>query len=165
MRFDRTHQAREFDIVSLVDMVLLLLTFGLVASAIIMGGGQVPSDEKGGGNLNIKVFRIVPDIPQSTIVFGSSASGTIDSATFAPDLVLSVIEDEKWESQPAVRLLQNKIKAFYESGGGVTDSVLVEVDPRTIFRIVGAIMSECGLYGGDSTIPAVRVAVTGKEGS
>lgn len=153
MRTKRSTGPPEFDIVSLVDMVFLLLIFGLVVTSLEMGyqASPVMAASKG---LSIRIQRLEPDAAISAaIVDDGSRQDTLPP--FPVDSLLKRMTDgEFWATAPA-RILSTRISEFVPRLAATGDTLLVEIEPHTVFRLVGFILTECSGHG--DSLQAIRV--------
>ena len=120
MAFKRAPISRVFDIIGLIDIIFLLLIFGMIVSGIIIGAGRGEEEEEYPETLTVKVSRIEsPEgIDQSHVDILYPVDGHVLTygKDFPPDdQLLRDIRDDIHESGEAFTLIREKLKfgTFY----------------------------------------------------
>ena len=149
--------AKEFDIVTLVDVVFLMLIFGLVVAAIEISGGGIPGQGTEPQTLHL-TFKRLPAHPEhpDRIAVIAARLGIEKTAFFPPDELLISMFPQDWENEEAVRLIRDEIEEYHEECDARSNPIIVEASDDTPFRIVGFILRECSRYG--DAFPKLRMA-------
>jgi hypothetical protein len=142
------------EIISLIDIVFLLLIFGLVLSAFSRYKSVSEDEREEAGtpkSLAIHVYREAtgeltsPNLVKIIYPHG----GPVYSGRFPPDSILLRLGDTAFAALPASRLIATHLREYtYEYlSDADTSSLVNRIDVRvaddTIFRIVGYIMGQC----------------------
>jgi len=164
MAFRRRRGGKELEIISLIDIVFLLIIFGIIAS-VLAGAGQ-DSDNTPTSTFKITLQREAerPDVHRQpglvVTILNSDEQGTVYTDILPPDNELLAMSQAAFENQPACALLRSRISYFAENMalGTKISSEHVEViaGSDTKFRVIGFILRECAAY--KDLIPWVRVA-------
>lgn len=155
MRFRRIKSAKELEIVSLIDVVFLLIIFGLVMS-VYVSSGRDPGLEPP-KTLRIELWRMSETDDQgktetwTAARFVSAANSLIgDTVRFPSDEFLGrgALNDLEFERLDASRFIREQIDAYGASFAkqdldDLTRSIYVVISPDTRLRIVNFIATEC----------------------
>ena len=164
MAFRRRRDAKELEIVSLIDIVFLLIIFGIIAS-VMAGAGQ---DQEPGLPSTFKItLQREPARPDTreqprmiVTILNSDTVGTIYTEMLPPDDMLMTMSPSLFETQPACTLLHRRISYFAENlalgTNRFSEHIEVIAGGDTKFRVIGFILKECAAY--KNLIPWVRVA-------
>jgi len=158
MSLRRKKSSKELELVSLIDVVFLLIIFGLAIS--LFRFPTEPGDDPAVETLRIELVR--PSDQDSDAqdrlrvrVHGSDTTRTIYEADFPPDDSLSqfVTDREQFEDLPACRLIHDRLSYYVDSvmtAEGDTSTVArhihVTVTADTKLRLVNFILSELVPY-------------------
>jgi hypothetical protein len=147
MKAKRAKGPKEFDIVSLVDIVFLLIIFGLVVTAIeiVHGSARGTGDEGETLQLTFKRMSKPPDHINEVAVI-ATRSGVTQSCFFPPDQQILTMPDGNWNKQEAVAFIHEKIAEF-AAKGPVSHPIIVEAEEDIPFRVVALVPEECSKYG------------------
>jgi len=150
---------KEFDIIGLVDVVFLLVIFGLIIAVISLGGGTGPG---GTGiiktKMHIKVFRPDPLIQQSAMIIALDGKNA-DTIAFPTDQELLNIGNRELLELESGSYVADRLSEYAAAVDVTQDTILVEVDPETKFKIIGMILYQCS----QNQIPIRAVRITTPE--
>lgn len=155
MKFRKTKTAKELEIVSLIDVVFLLIIFGLVMT-VYVASGEDPG-EKPSKMLRIELWRMSETDEQGeteswTAARFVDADGNLvsDTAHFPPDAGLgrNRLDDAQFEQLDACRLISRQLGELIQTiddddGTERTNTIHVVVAADTRVRIVSFIATEC----------------------
>jgi hypothetical protein len=161
MRAKRAKGPKEFDIVSLVDIVFLLVIFGLVVAAIeITTGGEGRGDDKETLHLTFRNIRTSPDTPPRLAVIAAWRGDS--TMTFFPAIeqIPNMPEDD-WENQDAVKEMDNKIQEYGEQRDARAYPIIVEAIDEVPFRVIAVVLKKCSEFGND--MPGLEMALIDQE--
>lgn len=156
MSYRKSRPKKELEIVSLIDVVFLLIIFGLVISV----SGFIGKDK---GKSLTKTFTLVisrvetqnsQGEPESrlSVTFRDAEKHEVSGTSYFPiddSLSTSVIDRYEWERLPACSTIREHIATLTRSVGGGADSQCahatldVEVTHDTRTRIVNYILEQC----------------------
>lgn len=160
MAFRVFRWTREFEIISIIDIVFLLLIFGIAVSMlraplISKMEGVVPRKEK--SIMNIEIGRAVTgdQFTVSTVkITLPLVSNNPPLLAFPEDGDLLSMPDNEFSEQPACTLIANSIQRYariLNEGNLQNDhmnEIYLTVTNDTKMRIINFIISECSNYGG-----------------
>lgn len=160
MAFRRFRAHKEFELVSLIDVVFLLIIFGLTIS--LYRYSREEGEEFLPRRLNIEIVRLPAEENElegrlQVIIDGSDAEGKTHIEQFPPDGEWARQEfgREAFEDLPACRLISERIIYFADTlldrpaeSDEYADHVYVEVVGDAPTRVVNFVMTELSPYRG-----------------
>jgi len=155
MKLKRVKRFKELEIVSLIDVVFLLIIFGIVLS-VLGGTGGEPDDDKV-SVMKIRIERepepIDPEAPRrlQVRIINSAQDNTIFEEYFTPDEQFLALSPSDFERLPACTLIANRIRVFVDSlltgdPNSFSDFIEVSVSDDTKLRIINFITKACTPY-------------------
>ncbi len=160
MAFRRTRAHKEFELVSLIDVVFLLIIFGLTIS--LYRYSREEGEQHLPRRLSIEIDRL-PAAEDELIgklqvaVYGSDTTGVVYTEQFPPDRTWASREfsNEAFVRLPACRLISERIVYFADSllnrpvgTGDYADHVFIDVVGDAPTRAVNFVMTELSPYRG-----------------
>ena len=157
MAFKVLRAFKEFEIISLIDIVFLLLIFGLVVSLI----GNLPpedaevpiSDEWEKEYFSIRILYHANETQDSNAVeISYPDDGPVVSAYLPDDSLLLAMDYDDFVKLPACILIANHLEKYANNYLTEADEsnpdkhIDIRVDQEIRFRIVGYIIRECSGY-------------------
>ena len=152
----RRKARRELEIVSLIDVVFLLIVFGIAISLFVNPHGLEPG-EKPNETLRIEIRRKGLDATERkqplavTITYPDDFVAPL-TETFPSDDSLVALNEEDFEAAPACRLIGSHIEAFVRDYLTNADQeefpqfIDVQVSKDTKLRIVSFILKTCAAH-------------------
>lgn len=157
MAFKPLRTRRELEIISLIDIVFLLLIFGIVVSCISRYErmlGEVGKEVGIKSHLSIHVYRETTDEAAGTdlveIIYPNNKRTYFES--FPPDNVLLGLDSAEFANLPACKLISTHLGEYISEylQSPDTTNLVNHIDIRvagdTKFRIVGFIINQCSGY-------------------
>jgi hypothetical protein len=165
MRISRFQKKKELEIVSLIDVVFLLIIFGIVISVFNRVGLEPEENGRGGITIEIKRQGEITDkneFPRLIVKIDKPGGRNLgyDSAFFPVDARIDDLDWKGFSSCDACQLIHDRI-AYYADSLVVddpqkfADQIYVKASRDTKFRIISFIMEQCSAHR--PKLPSVKV--------
>jgi len=165
MAFRKVRDYKELEIVSLIDVVFLLIIFGIVMSVYNRAGTRPMPGPK--DILTIHIQRESDgqsdeSMPRLMVsISNSDQLGTVYMERFPLDESLNGLTQAEFEDLPACVLIRDRIEYYAvtlmrEDVSKFSDHIYIKVTPDTRLRIVSFVVNQCTPY--KELLPWVRLA-------
>lgn len=163
--------ARPFDIIGLIDIIFLLLVFGMLVMATSYFVRKQEEQAAGKKQVSIIFDRLSDDDgPSRSIVSvrypAPEAIGMDDEELPPDDDLEQLVRTGNHERHPAFRLIRTTIEAFWASEGFAPgerpDHIELKVHDSTRFCLIGYVVDRCGAMSHDDTT-AFWLDITGMQ--
>ncbi len=158
MRSRKKKSTKELELVSLIDVVFLLIIFGLAIS--LFRFPSEPGDDPAVETMRIELVRPGDQDRNAqdrlrVRIHGSDATRAVYEADFPPEDSLAefVADREQFENLPACRLIHDRLGYFVDSvltaegdTSAVAQHIHVTITPDTQLRLVNFILGELVPY-------------------